>query len=113
MDKITPKREYRSFRRKDQARDTRRRIIDAARRLFIERGYAGATIEAIAQEAGVAAETIYAIFKNKRGILSALVDVSVVGEDLAIPLLQRPNILTARQETDQHRLTRTFWLTSP
>lgn len=108
MDPIAPKREYQSARRKEQARETRRRIIEAARQLFIERGYAGTTIEATAQEAGVATETVYAIFKNKRGILAALVEVSVVGDDLPIPLLQRPNILAARQETDQHRLIRTF-----
>ena len=58
--------------------------------------------------AGVAVETVYAIFKNKRGILAALVDYSVVGDDLPVPLLQRPNIQAARQETDQRRLIYTF-----
>ena len=45
-------------------------------------GYAGATIEAIAQEAGVAPETIFAVFGNKRTILAKLIDVVVGGDDL-------------------------------
>ncbi len=85
-----PKRAYNSTRRRAQARETRLQIIAAARKLFIEHGYSGATIEAIAQEAGVAPETIFAIFGNKRSILAALVQVSVGGDDRPIPLLQRP-----------------------
>jgi len=64
------KRAYNSSRRKEQALQTRRQIVEAARSLFIARGYAGATIEAIAQEAGVAPETVYAAFGNKRAILA-------------------------------------------
>ena len=104
----TPKREYRSTHRMEQARQTRRRIIEAARTLFIQHGYTGTSIDAVAREAGVASETVYAIFKNKRGVLSALVQVSVVGDDLPVPLLQRTNIQAARLETDQRRLVRTF-----
>jgi AcrR family transcriptional regulator len=108
MGQVTQKREYQSTRRQEQARQTRRHIIEAARLLFIERGYAGTSIEAIAKQAGVAAETVYSIFKNKRGVLAALVDYSVVGDDLPVPLLQRPNIQVALQETDQRRLIQKF-----
>lgn len=55
--------------RQRQALETRRLIVDAARRLFLERGYAATTIETIAAEAGVAVSTVYAIFKNKRAVL--------------------------------------------
>ncbi len=55
--------------RQRQALQTRRMIAEAARDLFLERGYAATTIEAIAGEAGVAVSTVYAIFKNKRAIL--------------------------------------------
>lgn len=55
--------------RQRQALETRRLISEAARELFLERGYAATTIEAIAGEAGVAVSTVYAIFKNKRAIL--------------------------------------------
>jgi AcrR family transcriptional regulator len=55
--------------RQRQALQTRRLIVDAARRLFLERGYGVTTMEAIAGEAGVAVSTVYAIFKNKRAFL--------------------------------------------
>jgi AcrR family transcriptional regulator len=95
-----PKRPYNSTRRQAQARETRRQIVEAARKLFVEYGYAGATIEAIAQEAGVAPETIFATFGNKRAILVALIDVAVGGDDQPIPLLQRPGPQTVLQEPD-------------
>ena len=55
--------------RQRQALATRGLIVEAAKKLFLERGYAATTIEAIAGEAGVAVSTVYAIFKNKRAIL--------------------------------------------
>jgi len=93
-----PKRRYDSSRRRAQARETRRQITEAARQLFGERGYAGATIEAIATEAGVAPETVYATFGNKRSILAHLMDVTLVGDDEPVPLLERPGPQATRQE---------------
>lgn len=58
--------------RQRQALATRTLIIDTSRDLFLEQGYGVTTIEAIAVKAGVAASTIYAIFKSKRGILRAI-----------------------------------------
>jgi TetR/AcrR family transcriptional regulator of autoinduction and epiphytic fitness len=84
-----PKRPYRSTRRQAQARQTRQQILAAARRLFIENGYNGATIEAIARQAGVAQETIFAVFGNKRNLLSSLVDFTVGGDERPIALLER------------------------
>jgi AcrR family transcriptional regulator len=106
--KKTTKRTYNSSRRQEQANQTRLQIVEAARSLFIERGYAGATLDAIAQQAGVAVETVYASFGNKRAILSKLIDVSVVGDDEPIPLLQRQGPLMTLQETDQHRQIELF-----
>ena len=101
--KLTPKRKYDSSRRQAQARQTRLQIAEAARSLFLERGYAGTTIEAIGEAAGVAAETIYATFKNKRNILSFLFDILVGGDDEAIRLVDRPNPQAVFKETDQQR----------
>jgi TetR/AcrR family transcriptional regulator of autoinduction and epiphytic fitness len=101
-------RRYDSTRRQEQARRTRQAITEAARTLFIERGYAGATIGAIAQEAGVAAETIYATFGSKRAVLAHLVDVSVVGDDEPVPLLDRPHVQATEQEPDQRQQIRQF-----
>ena len=102
------KRAYDSNRRQEQARQTKRQIIEAARSLFIERGYAGATIDAIAQNAGVAPETIYAAFGSKRAILARLFEVSLVGDDLPIPLLERQGPQAAMNETDQRRQIELF-----
>ena len=52
------KRPYRSPRRREQAEETRRRILAAARRLFVARGYGGTTMETIADDAGVAVQTV-------------------------------------------------------
>jgi TetR/AcrR family transcriptional regulator of autoinduction and epiphytic fitness len=103
-----PKRRYDSSRRKQQARQTRRQILDAACQLFIERGYSGATIEAIAQAAGVATETVYASFGSKRAVLSRLVEISVGGDERPIPLLERPGPQAVRREPDQPRQIQMF-----
>jgi AcrR family transcriptional regulator len=58
--------------RQRQALATQALIVDTARKLFLERGYHTTTIEMIAAEAGVAVSTIYAVFRNKRGILQAM-----------------------------------------
>src|SRR6266705_5686662 len=77
----TKKRPYKSLLRQRQAGDTRRRIVEAARQLLKSDGYGGMTIEGIAQRAGVSAQTVYAIFKSKTGILTALLDQSMFGPD--------------------------------
>jgi len=102
------KRSYNSTRRQAQAQETRRQIITAAGRLFSEHGYAGATIDAIAQEAGVAPETIFATFGNKRTILARLIDVAVGGDDQSIPLLDRPGPQAVLQESDPARQLQLF-----
>jgi TetR/AcrR family transcriptional regulator of autoinduction and epiphytic fitness len=106
--KAARSRRYDSTRRQEQARQTRRTITEAARRLFTGRGYAGATIGAIAQEAGVSEETIYATFGSKRAILAHLVDISVVGDDQPAPLLQRSFVHATEHEPDQRQQIRMF-----
>jgi AcrR family transcriptional regulator len=65
---------YRSDRRRQQAEETRRAILDAAARLFVERGYAGTSLEAIARAAGVAVQTVYASVGGKQILLRAIND---------------------------------------
>lgn len=96
-------RKYDSTRRQAQARQTRLQIAEAARVLFLERGFAGTTIEAIAEKAGVAPETIYASFKTKRNILSFVFDIAIGGDDEDIHLLDRPDPQAVLNETDQQR----------
>ena len=103
-----PKRKYESSRRQAQARETRRHIAEAARSLFFERGYSGTTIDAIAQTAGVAKETVYSIFGSKRKVLSHLLDISIGGDDQPIRLLDRPEPQAILQDTDQRYQVRMF-----
>ncbi len=105
---ISTKRKYNSSRRKAQSRETQEQIAEAARKLFIERGYAGTSIESIAKEAGVAPETVYALFGNKRAILARVVDVAVVGDSDPVPLLVRAEIREIENETDQTRQIQMF-----
>jgi AcrR family transcriptional regulator len=103
------KRKYDSTRRQAQAEETRRQILAAAHKLFIARGYAGATIEAIATEAGVAPETIYAVFKNKKKILVKLINFSsATRAEEKTPLLQRVGPQAVAQERDQRRQLQMF-----
>lgn len=74
MDPVKPKRIYRSRRRDEQSRATRTAILDAAQSLFTARGFAATTVEAIAQEADVAVQTIYWAFGSKRAILEAVLE---------------------------------------
>lgn len=69
---VKPRRRYRSPARAEQARRTQARILDAARALFLERGFAGTTIAAVAAEAGVAPETVYATYRSKAGLLTGV-----------------------------------------
>ena len=105
---MSPKRSYNSARRKEQALETRRQIVEAARGLFLSRGYGGANIEAIAAQAGVAPETVYAAFGNKRAILARLFETSVVGDESPVPLLKRSGPQAVRSETDQTRQIEMF-----
>lgn len=103
-----PKRKYHSNRRQEQARETKRRILQAALKLFTQHGYAGATIDAIAQEAGISPLTIFAAFGNKATLLTELVAATVGGDVQPIPLLQRIGPQTVLQETDPIRKINLF-----
>jgi AcrR family transcriptional regulator len=100
---VKPRRPYASALRTEQARQTRARMLDAAQRVFGDKGYASSTIEAIASEAGVAVDTVYARFGSKRGLLSALMDVRVGGDDEPIDLLDRSGPQGVRLEPNQKR----------
>jgi AcrR family transcriptional regulator len=77
----TTRRKYHSPLRADQARETRRRVLEAAFHLFVQRGYAGTTIAAVAEEAGVSAETIYLSLGGKRGLLEGVIETAIAGDD--------------------------------
>jgi AcrR family transcriptional regulator len=88
-DSITGKRGYVSAARTQQARQTRRRVIDAATRLFVAQGYASTTMRAIAAEAGVSIPTVELIFGTKAQLLHVVLDVAIAGDDEPVPVLSR------------------------
>ena len=94
------KRPYRSTRRDEQARETRLRIIRAARELFVAKGYGRTTLAEIAQEAGVAVETLYAAFGNKATLLRGTWDVDFRGDEEDIPLFDRAEMQAILDEPD-------------
>ena len=109
------KRRYDGSRRRDQATQTRTRIIAAAAQVFLERGYAGATIPAIAAEAGVAVETVYRAATGKAGLLAAAVQVALAGgvERAELPVEQREGIRRVIEETDPRRQLAAYAATQP
>jgi len=71
---VKGKRPYNAQLRQEQAQLTRQRILDAARRLLVRGTYSSVTIEEIATEAGVAYQTVYAIFGTKLRVAQALIE---------------------------------------
>ena len=76
-------------RRAEQARATRRQVVTEATRLFVAQGYAATSIASIAAAAGVAVQTVYAAFGNKRTILAAAVDQAIAGDDRPVVVNDR------------------------
>ena len=85
------KRAYDASRRQAQARETQRHIADAARELFIERGWVTTSIRDVAERAGVSVQTIYNAFEGgKAAIFGRVMDIVVVGDDEPVALAERP-----------------------
>src|SRR6478672_1599863 len=87
-----------------RTRDTRRKIVTAAGELFVADGYHATTLEQIAARAGVAVQTVYFHFGNKRSVLKKAVDVAAVGDDEPTALLERPWLEQAKAASDPRRV---------
>jgi TetR/AcrR family transcriptional regulator, regulator of autoinduction and epiphytic fitness len=112
---VKPRRRYDSTRRQAQAAQTRQEILAAAQRLFLERGYAGTTLAAIAKAAGVVVETIYRAYGSKAELFKAVVRAAVAGgaDRARVPVEQRPAIAAVIAETDPHRQLQLYAATQP
>jgi AcrR family transcriptional regulator len=86
--------------RQARTRRTRAAVVDAAWTLFLERGYAATTIEAISGLSDTPQATVYRLFSSKLGILKAVLDVSVVGDDQAVAMLDRPQVRALVSDED-------------
>ena len=86
--------------RQARTRLARAAVVEAARALFLERGYAGTTIQTISDLSDVPPATVYRLFSSKPGILKALLDVSIAGDDQAVALQDRPHVRALLADRD-------------
>jgi AcrR family transcriptional regulator len=86
--------------REERARRKRQRVVDAALRLFLERGYVATTIDAIARAAAVAPATVYQAFGTKRELLARILDQAIAGDARPAALLERDWVRQASQHPD-------------
>ncbi len=94
---------YDSPRRREQAASTRLGILEAAERLFVARGFVATSVSAIAQEAGVALKTVYAIFGTKGEVLRGLWNLRMRGDQEPVPMAERDWFLEIIGEPDPRR----------
>jgi AcrR family transcriptional regulator len=114
-DSTTPRRRYDATRRRRQAAETRHRIVETAARLFVEHGYTGTTIPAIAKGADVAVETVYRSASGKAGLLADAVQAALAGgaDRAEQPVEERMGIRRVIEETDAHRQLAAYAHTQP
>jgi len=91
-----------------RTRLARRAVIDAARNLFLKRGYGATTIDAISAGSDVPPATVYRLFSSKRGILKALLEVSIVGDDDQVPMAERPHVQSLLADPDPKNTVANF-----
>ncbi len=111
----SPKRRYDNTGRREHAQATRARVVKAATRVFLEHGYVGATISAIAAEAGVSLQTVYRAAPGKAGLLAAAVRAAVAGGSARadVPVDDRPAIRAIIEEPDPAGQLRLYVHTQP
>lgn len=100
---MSVKRSYSSAKRASQARETRRSILQAAQALFVANGYAATTIQAIADRAGVAVQTLYAVFGTKRELLRQLIESTITDGTDPVPMAERAESRAVAAEPDDRR----------
>jgi AcrR family transcriptional regulator len=86
--------------RQARTRRTWTAVVDSARTLFLDRGYAATTIEAISDLSDTPQATVYRLFSSKLGILKAVLDVSIVGDDAAVAMLERREVQALLTDPD-------------
>ena len=98
------RRPYQSTLRESQARATRRAVVDAARELFVELGWSGTTIDAVAARAGVSRKTVFTSVGGKAALLKLALDWALVGDDEPVPLEERQVLAEMEQQTNPRAL---------
>lgn len=75
--------------RAERARRTREKVIEAARELFVAQGYGATSLQEVADRAGVAVQTVYFVFRNKRTLFKDVVDTSIAGDTEPVATMDR------------------------
>jgi len=89
--------------RRAKAKETRAAVIAAAAALFVERGYEGTSVQAVADRAGVSRATVFNSVGGKPALLRIAYDVATVGDEEPVPLPQRPEARAVVDEPDPIR----------
>ena len=97
---VKPRRSYEGVARQARTRRTWAAVVEAAQGLVLERGYAATTIEAISDRSDTPQATVYRLFSSKLGILKAVLDVSVGGDDEAVAMADRPQVRALVSDED-------------
>ena len=101
-------RRYDASRRQAAALETRGAIVAAARELFVENGYGGTSMAAIAAAAGISHETVYAAFGPKPALFRHLVETALSGTDEPVPALERESTRAMQAEPDPTRMLQMY-----
>jgi AcrR family transcriptional regulator len=108
MMRKSAKRKYDSTSRSEAARTTRESIINSARAIFLEKGYAAATMPAIAEAAGTSLDTVYATVGKKPALFRLLIEMAISGSDRALPAEDREYVRAIRAERGAARKLRLY-----
>jgi AcrR family transcriptional regulator len=108
MSDSVKRRTYDSSRRQEQARQARARVLAAARHRFLAEGYRATALPAVAADAGVSVESIYKAFRNKAGVLKAVFDIAVAGDDEPVAIMDRSWVAAINAEPDIARKLRLY-----
>lgn len=75
--------------RAERSRRTREKVVEEARELFVAQGYGATNLQEVADRAGVAVQTIYFVFRNKRTLFKDVVDTAIAGDAEPVATMDR------------------------
>ena len=107
-EQVNTRRRYDASRRQEQARRTRATVLGAARELFLASGYSATTMAAVATAAEVSTQLVYKTFGNKPGLVKALFDVAIAGNDEPVRMVEREALTRVREEPDPYAKLRLY-----
>jgi AcrR family transcriptional regulator len=102
------RRRYDATGRRERARQTRLDVLAVAKDLFVQRGYSATKMSDVAASAGVSVELLYSAFGSKPALLKTVFDITIAGDDTPVPVMDRPELLAVRAETDPAHALRLY-----